>query len=132
MPVWRVAFRPCTARCRQHLESAAVGSGSPQILLELTLLDAQVALPAQQRDRTAAGAEPAAKNSSAECTVRVLVSRAAALPKVPVVGGERRGELQAPSPFVALKSSRDAARGGAVQAATQAVRSSCEPTWCDS
>jgi hypothetical protein len=67
-----------------------------------------------------------ASQSTAECLVRVLVSRAMNLPKVPVVSENKCSELQMPSPFVVLKS---ATRGGVVQGATQPIVGSCNPVW---
>jgi hypothetical protein len=107
------------------------GQYNPQVLLEVSLLDAHLAVPRKhvQEASSSAPARRSVLQSTAECLVRVLVSRAMNLPKVPVVGEDKRSELQLPSPFVVLKSARDATHGGAVQGATQPVIGSCDPVW---
>jgi hypothetical protein len=108
---------------------------SVEVMLELMLLDAQVAVPsdvlAAARPLGASPAPDLPATSDTECRLRVLVSRAVGLPQVPVLGaGGEAGTLQPPAPFVVLKAARDAKHGAAVQGATRVAQRSCNPIWC--
>jgi hypothetical protein len=118
------------------------GQRNAEVLLEIMLLDANIALPSNvltisQPCGHSVLPPDGPTHSDCECKLHVLVSRAVGLPLVPLVGDlgawrDRGGEggLQPPSPFVALKAMRDASQGGAVQGATQVAKCSCDPVWC--
>ena len=104
------------------------------MLLELMLLDAHLALPSDMQLPARSRPADLPGPGDSECQLRILVSRAASLPQVPVVGADAQraasAPVQPPAPFIVLKATRDARHGGAAQAATKVAQRSCDPIWC--
>lgn len=129
--------------------ACSAGARSPEVLLELMLIDTMISLPNDSllaaRSLASSQVAPdharAALPGSSECALFILVSSVQGLPMLPAAAASGTAvaaqsgtpnappQLRAPSTFVAVKAARDVANGSAVQGATRVVGEQCNPVW---